>query len=76
MPKALSVNPAVEYASFLIRLWREPSAESEVATLWHGEIVHIQSGECRALDDPGTLVAFLCEQSDDERLLSEASRVK
>ena len=70
------MNPPAEYASFLIRLWREPSAESEAATRWQGEVVHIQSGESRALEDPATLVAFLREQSGDAHLLSEASRVK
>jgi hypothetical protein len=34
-----------EYASFLIRMWREadPAASDAVAE-WHGEIEHIQSG--------------------------------
>ena len=34
-----------EYASFLIRMWREldPAAPDAVAE-WHGEIEHIQSG--------------------------------
>ena len=76
MPKALPVPPPVEYASFLIRLWHEPSAESEALTPWQGEIVHIQNGECRALDDPGTLVAFLREQAGDVNLLSAASHIK
>lgn len=76
MPKALSVNPLAEYASFLVRLWREPSAESEAETRWQGEIVHIQSGECHALNDPGTLIAFLREQSGEANLLSAVSRVK
>jgi len=76
MPKALSMNPPVEYASFLIRLWREPPTESEAIDPWRGEIVHLQSDERRALDDLGTLVAFLREQSGDERLLSAAGRVK
>ncbi len=70
------MNPPAEYASFLIRLWREPSAENEAATLWHGEIVHVQSSERRALEDLATLVAFLREQSGDERLLSSSGRVK
>ena len=70
------MNPPAEYASFLIRLWCEPSAESEAATRWQVEIVHIQSGECRALDDLATLAAFLREQSGDERLLSAANHVK
>ncbi len=70
------MNPSAEYASFLIRLWREPSADSEESILWHGEIVHLQSGASRALDDLAALVAFLREQSGDPRLLSEASRVK
>ncbi|MEW5941961.1 MAG: hypothetical protein AB1750_20035 [Chloroflexota bacterium] len=70
------MNPSAEYASFLIRLWREPSAESEAITPWHGEITHVQSGACRTLDGLAALVAFLREQSGDPRLLSEESRIK
>ena len=71
------MNPSAEYASFLIRLWREPTAEeSEAIALWHGEIVHVQSGTSRALDSMAALVAFLREQCGDPRLLSEAGRVK
>lgn len=70
------MNPSTEYASFLIRLWREPSAENEAVPLWRGEITHVQSGACRPLDDLAALVAFLREQSGDPRLLSEAGRVK
>jgi hypothetical protein len=44
MERSASVQQ--EYASFLIRLWREvdPAAPSAM-TEWHGEIEHIQSGD-------------------------------
>jgi hypothetical protein len=40
-----SVSVQQEYASFLIRMWREvdPAAPGTVPE-WHGEIEHIQSG--------------------------------
>lgn len=43
MERSASVKQ--EYASFLIRMWREvdPAAPSAM-TEWHGEIEHIQSG--------------------------------
>lgn len=39
-------SPQVQYASFLVRLWR--SGESKADGSWQGEVEHIQSGQiCR-----------------------------
>ena len=43
MERSASVQQ--EYASFLIRMWREADpAAPNAMTEWHGEIEHIQSG--------------------------------
>ena len=43
MERSASVQQ--EYASFLIRMWREVDpAAPDIGTQWHGEIEHIQSG--------------------------------
>ncbi len=68
------MNSPIEYASFLIRLWREPSTYSDAATVWRGEVIHVQSGGHRAVNDLATLLTFLREQSGDANLLSAASR--
>ncbi len=67
------MNARIEYASFLIRLWREPIANNDTATVWRGEIIHVQSGEHGAVNDLATLLAFLRDQSGDADLLSTAS---
>lgn len=55
----MSTAPS-EYASFLVRLWRERSTDlGELGDDWHGEIEHIQTGQrsvLRTLDElPGQL---------------------
>jgi hypothetical protein len=46
-----SASARQEYASFLIRMWREvdPTAP-DVGTEWRGEIEHIQSGRQWSFD--------------------------
>ena len=53
-----SASAQQEYASFLIRMWREvnPAAPDAVAE-WHGEVEHIQSGRHSAFSS----LAELCE---------------
>lgn len=70
------MDSPTEYASFLIRLWREPLMERGAATVWRGEVVHIQSGERCTLDDLAALAAFLRAQSGDANLLSATNRVR
>ncbi|MGD1994175.1 MAG: hypothetical protein PVI59_13360 [Anaerolineae bacterium] len=56
----------IQYASFLIRLWREGVAEGQDRTTgWHSEIERIQTGErweFRTLDQ---LLTFLRRQARD-----------
>ncbi len=58
-----------EYASFLIRVWREASSDPDAQVSWHVEIVHIQNQERLVLDSLAALAAFLREQSGDPNLL-------
>jgi hypothetical protein len=44
-----SASAQQEYASFLIRMWREADpAAPDAVTEWHGEVEHIQSGQTMA----------------------------
>ncbi len=70
------MNSSLEYASFLIRVWREPPTESDATIVWCGEVVHIQSRERRTLDSLAALVAFLRERSGDPNILSAKSRLR
>ena len=68
-----SVSVQQEYASFLIRMWREvdPEAPDAVAE-WHGEIEHIQSGQRCTLNSLVDLPAFLRQQvAGPDRLLTQ-----
>lgn len=60
------MTPVVQYASFLIRLWREESAERcEPASDWHSEIEHIQTGERWTFDTWEELLEFLRQEAED-----------
>jgi len=51
------------YASFLVRLWREPTLElPEPATGWQGEVEHIQSGQRWEFDTVDEVLNFLRRQ--------------
>lgn len=55
-----------EYASFLVRLWREGNAEAYEATSgWHGEIEHIQSGQHLIFGTVEELLNHLRQQTND-----------
>jgi hypothetical protein len=54
------MSTSIEYASFLVRLWRQIGGELENASVeWHGEIEHIQTGKRRAFDTLEDLLDFL-----------------
>lgn len=56
----------IQYASFLIRLWREASADAtERISEWHGEVEHIQSGHCWNFCGLDELLSFLRQQAED-----------
>jgi hypothetical protein len=44
-------------ATFIIRLWVEPSAAGEGA--WRGEAVHVQTGERHSFQDLSAACAFI-----------------
>lgn len=53
----------IEYASFLIRLWRETNVDqSALPAEWRGEAEHIQTGECWTFDTLDELLGFLRKQ--------------
>ena len=56
---------AVEYHSYLIRVWRDPSGNSEHHGEWCGEVEHIQSGACWKFKSVGLFLdAINAEQHD------------
>lgn len=61
----------VEYASFLIRLWRYAGADSTASlTNWCSEVEHIQSGQSwtfRTLDELLDFVRQKVEQPEESR---------
>lgn len=63
------MTPAIEYASFLVRLWQEatPPLEGEEkggeVSEWHGEVEHIQSGRRWAFSSLDEVLAFLRQQA-------------
>ena len=67
------MDTPLEYASFLIRLWREPSPEGKAGSCWRGEILFIQSGERRPLNELAELIAFMREGCADASVLSASS---
>lgn len=57
---------SIQYASFLIRLWREGAIGVEDRTAgWHGEDEHIQTGERWEFDTLERMLDFLHLQADD-----------
>lgn len=65
------MSTSIEYASFLIRLWREapPPLElrgteggREESPDWQGEVEHIQTGECWTFGTLDELLDFLHQQ--------------
>ena len=68
--KGVPVAPPIEYASFLVRLWREASTEATAPVAdWHSEIEHIQSGRCWSFGNMDALLGFLRQQAEDPHAL-------
>lgn len=51
-----TTNPADDYASYLIRLWRENSAEPD--SPWQARIESIQTGRSWHFSNPEELLGF------------------
>ncbi|MFW6136165.1 MAG: hypothetical protein ACOC7N_05030 [Chloroflexota bacterium] len=60
------MSTSIEYASFLVRLWRQVGGEPLDSPLdWHSEVEHIQTGECWSFQTLEELFDFLrCEAED------------
>lgn len=66
MKKERSASAQQEYASFLIRMWREgPLAAPGAEALWHGEVEHIQSGQRWRFVEIEALLACLRRQATE-----------
>jgi len=60
------MSPSIQYASFLIRLWREESADlGRTPVDWHSAVEHIQTGERWDFEALDQLVDFLRSQTED-----------
>ncbi|MFQ6102263.1 MAG: hypothetical protein ACE5OS_13670 [Anaerolineae bacterium] len=64
------MSTSIEYASFLIRLWREASANATApAADWQGEVEHIQSGRRWTFSTLDELLGFLRRQAEAPEVL-------
>jgi len=55
----------IEYASFLIRLWREANPDPHAPPAgWRGEMEHIQSGQSWTFDNLDEMLDFLRRQAE------------
>jgi hypothetical protein len=60
------MSPSIQYASFLIRLWREESAHPVSTPIdWHSEVEHIQTGERWEFETLEELLTFLRREAGD-----------
>jgi hypothetical protein len=59
------VSNSGTYASYLVRMWREPGQHTAAADGWQGEVEHIQSGRQWRFDHLPELLTLLGEQTDD-----------
>lgn len=65
------MSPAVEYASYLIRLWREQKPQAvKFPSTWQAEVEHIQSGQCWSFGTFEELILFLRQQAEEPNILS------
>ena len=61
--------PCIQYASFLIRLWRSVDRTEDKDLDWHSEVEHIQSGKSWLFCTLSDLEAFLRQQAIDPQRL-------
>jgi hypothetical protein len=60
------MSTPLQYASFLIRMWRQPCSNlSRGDTGWQCEVEHIQSGEHWTFNTLSDLLAFLRRQAEE-----------
>lgn len=70
------MSTSIEYASFLVRLWRTPVLEGERTRPWHGEVEHIQSGRRWTFSTLDEVLTFLRRQAEDPPVLESSPAVK
>lgn len=59
------MSTPIEYASFLIRLWREAGVDATAPPAdWHSEVEHIQTGRQWTFSTLDELLGFLRRQTD------------
>lgn len=69
------MTPSIEYASYLVRLWREAGADQPKAAVeWHGEVEHIQSGRHWSFDTLDDTLEFLRRGAEDAEAMRSATR--
>jgi hypothetical protein len=57
------MTPSIQYASLLIRLWREGNPERASTSInWHSEVEHLQTGDCWSFQTLDELLGFLREE--------------
>jgi hypothetical protein len=60
----MPLEESIDYASFLVRLWRSREAEAtEDGAGWQGEVQHIQSSQRWAFDTLDELLRVLGQQA-------------
>ena len=60
------MSASIQYASFLIRIWRESKAgEVLPAAGWHAEVEHIQSSQHWTFETVEALLRFLYQQAEN-----------
>jgi len=66
---------SIEYASFLIRLWREAHTDATAPlTDWCSEIEHIQSGQRWTFSALDELLDFLRREVEKPEVLNQSPR--
>ncbi len=64
--KGALLSVPIQYASFLIRIWRENKAGAVLPLAdWHAEVEHIQSSQRWTFQTEQELLLFLQQQAED-----------
>ena len=68
------MSPSIQYASSLIRLWRETAADArELTADWHSEVEHIPTGEQWTFDTLDEMLSFLRHGAEDPGTIRSAA---
>ena len=58
------MTPSIQYASLLIRLWREGSPDRAGTSIdWHSEVEHLQTGDSWRFQTLEELLGFLRQEA-------------